>query len=78
MAEPEHEHAPVEHGGVHLPPPSFWPITTAIGLTLVLTGLVFNLVAAIVGAIISLASAALWIRDARRELHSLPDERHHG
>ncbi len=77
MAEPEDEHAEAEHGAVHLPPPSFWPITTAIGLTLVLTGLVLNFVVAIVGAIISLASAALWIRDARRELRSLPDERHH-
>ncbi len=78
MAGPEDEDAEAEHGAVHLPPPSFWPITTAIGLTLVLTGLVLNLAVAIVGAIISLASAALWIRDARRELHSLPEEQRHG
>ena len=75
MAEPERAHVAAGHDVIHLPPPSFWPVTMAIGLTLILTGLIINLVMTIVGAIIGIGSLVLWIRDARRELHELSEER---
>ena len=61
------------HQAFHLPPPSIWPATLALGIALLLTGLILNLVVVIVGAIITLAAIALWIRDARREFVELPD-----
>jgi hypothetical protein len=73
MAEPEHESHAESHGAFHLPPPSIWPAVLALGIALVLTGLILNLVVVILGAIIALAATALWIRDARREFSALPD-----
>lgn len=73
MAE---EHATEKSGGheaIHLPPPSYWPATMALGIALLLTGLIINLVITIIGVLISILSLALWVRDARRELHELPE-----
>ena len=47
----------------HLPPPSLWPIGFAIGIAVVLTGLVVSWIAAAVGAVIALVFGFLWIRD---------------
>ena len=74
---PEHEKAPTpaaaeEHAAVQ----SYWPILLAIGLALLLTGLVLIRVMVILGALLSLASAGLWIRDARREFRHLHDSSH--
>ena len=63
--QPEsHEDA---HGAFHLPPPSIWPVVLAIGIALVLTGLILNLIIVAVGALLVVVSTALWVRDARRE-----------
>jgi cytochrome c oxidase subunit IV len=61
------------HEEIHLPGPSWWPLTLAIGIALILTGLVVNLVMLVLGALIGIASLALWIRDARREYRALHD-----
>jgi len=69
--QPEsHEDA---HGAFHLPPPSIWPVVLAIGIALVLTGLILNLIIVAVGALLVVGSTALWVRDARREFHELPE-----
>ena len=70
------EHDPAahaEHEEIHLPGPSWWPLTLAIGLALTLTGLVVSPVLLAVGAVTGLASLGLWIRDARREYSGLHD-----
>ena len=72
MAEQEAQH-PDEHEAIHLPPPSIWPVVLAVGIALLLTGLIINLVMVIAGAVIVVLSIALWIRDARRELEELPE-----
>ena len=72
MAEPEAEH-PEAHDAIHLPPPSIWPVLVAVGIALLLTGLILNLVMVISGAVIAVLSIAFWIRDARRELKELPE-----
>ncbi|TME46359.1 MAG: hypothetical protein E6I56_07415 [Chloroflexi bacterium] len=69
--QPEsHEDA---HGAFHLPPPSIWPVVLAIGIALVLTGLILNLIIVAVGALLVVVSTALWVRDARREFSELPE-----
>jgi hypothetical protein len=73
MSEPE-EAAHAEHEEeIHLPGPSWWPLTLAIGIALTLTGLVLSLVMLAAGVVIGLASLGLWIRDARREYAALHD-----
>ena len=61
------------HGAFHLPPPSIWPVVLAIGIALVLTGLILNLIIVAVGALLVVVSTALWVRDARREFSELPE-----
>jgi hypothetical protein len=72
MAETE-PHAQVEqHEAFHLPPPSIWPPVLAVGIALLLTGLIINLVVVIIGAVLSLAATVFWVRDARHEFTELP------
>jgi Cytochrome c oxidase subunit IV len=61
------------HGAFHLPPPSIWPVVLALGIAILLTGLILNLVIVLVGAIVVIAALALWVRDARREFGELPE-----
>jgi hypothetical protein len=73
MAEPEEAEHAEGHGAFHLPPPSIWPAVLALGIALLLTGLILNLVIVTVGAVITIAAIALWVRDARREFGELPE-----
>jgi len=72
MAEPEQPQSE-SHEAFHLPPPSIWPVFVAVGIALILIGLILNLVIVIVGALIAVASVAMWVRDARREFSELPE-----
>jgi Rieske Fe-S protein len=51
----------------HLPAPTIWPIGFAVGVALVLLGLVISWPVAAAGAIITVVFAFLWIRHATRE-----------
>jgi hypothetical protein len=73
MAETNEDAHAQPHEAFHLPPPSIWPAVVAVGIALVLTGLIINLAVVIIGALITVAAIALWIRDARREFRALPD-----
>lgn len=73
MSAQESEHQPGSHEGIHLPPPSIWPVVLAVGIAVLLLGLVLNLALLIVGVIVFVASLALWVRDARREFQELPE-----
>jgi menaquinol-cytochrome c reductase iron-sulfur subunit len=48
----------------HLPGPSLWPIAFAIGVALLLLGLVISWVVALLGAIVAVVFGLLWARDA--------------
>ncbi|HEY0493481.1 MAG TPA: cytochrome c oxidase subunit 4 [Candidatus Dormibacteraeota bacterium] len=61
------------HELIHLPPPSIWPVVLAVGISVLLLGLVLNLVLMVIGLVITAASLALWVRDARREFTELPE-----
>jgi Rieske Fe-S protein len=66
----EHESVPEE---AHLPPPTLWPIGFAIGIVVVLVGLVINpeLISSIGGAIV-VVFGFLWAREATAELRGEP------
>lgn len=72
MSTPGSPHSEA-HETLHASPPSWWPLTMAIGVALTLTGLVINRVAMVIGVVIGLASLGLWVRDARRELRELDE-----
>lgn len=72
MAELEQDTHSEAHQAFHLPPPSIWPPVLAVGVALLLIGLIVNLVIMIIGAVLSITATALWVRDARREFTKLP------
>ncbi|MFL5958735.1 MAG: ubiquinol-cytochrome c reductase iron-sulfur subunit [Gaiellaceae bacterium] len=75
--EPEHPSPDTEHESLHeethLPPPTLWPIGFAIGIVVVLVGLVVNpeLISSI-GGVIVIVFGFLWARDATAELRGQP------
>jgi Rieske Fe-S protein len=77
LVEPEQPSTDTEHESLHeephLPPPTLWPIGFAIGIVVVLVGLVINpeLISSI-GAVIAIVFGVLWARDATAELRGQP------
>jgi Rieske Fe-S protein len=71
---PETEHES-RHEEVHLPPPSLWPIGFAIGIVVLLVGLIIDpLLISSIGAVIAVVFGILWARDATAELRAEPAE----
>jgi len=62
---------------IHLPGPSLQPFLLAIGITAMIIGLTFHHIVLYLGAALSIFVIAARIRDARRELDSLPTEHGH-
>lgn len=58
------------HPLVHMPSPTAWPIVLALGLTLVITGMVTSGYVSILGAVMTLAGSIGWFRNV------LPEEDH--
>ena len=58
---------------IHLPPPSYWPIALAFGITLIGVGVVSNIIVSIVGVIVMIMCIAGWTMENRR----LNQEGHH-
>lgn len=54
----------------HLPGPSLWPIAFAIGVALVLLGLVISWIVAAVGAVLVVVFGLLWARDVTGEVRT--------
>jgi hypothetical protein len=59
---------------IHLPGPSIQPFLLAIGITLSIVGITFNVGVMIAGIVLSVVVIGAWIRDARREFGELPAE----
>ena len=58
---------------IHLPPPTLWPLGFAIGIAVVLVGLIVNpLLISTIGAVIAIVFAILWARDATSEYRGRP------
>jgi hypothetical protein len=61
---------------VHLPGPSIQPVLLAFGITLGIVGITTFFVLVVIGALISVGTIAVWIRDTRREIDELPLDHH--
>jgi O-antigen ligase len=73
MAEhDEISEAPPVGETIHMPAPSLIPILNAVGLSIAIIAIPLSTIAVVVGLVLFLATAAVWIRDARRELDELP------
>jgi uncharacterized membrane protein (DUF485 family) len=59
---------------IHLPGASIQPFLLAIGITVAIVGITFNVAVMIGGIVLSVVVIAAWIRDARREFGELPAE----
>ncbi|MGH1487885.1 MAG: aa3-type cytochrome oxidase subunit IV, partial [Acidimicrobiales bacterium] len=66
---------PGDPTGVHLPAPSYWPITLAAALPLVGYGLIFNLWMAIPGIVLTMISLWGWALEPADDLD--PNDDHH-
>jgi hypothetical protein len=72
------QHGQVAHDGrhyhaenaVHMPAPTQWPLILAVGLTLILAGLVTNFMISLLGVVMGVAGAVGWFRQV------LPQEAH--
>lgn len=67
---PEPIDAGVDHGSeIHLPPASLWPITLAFGITVAMSGLVFNLWVSLAGGLIFVWAIRGWIQELMHSEH---------
>jgi hypothetical protein len=81
MAEDERIHtggpeAPPAGESIHLPGPSYLPIVTAVGLTIVVVGVVQSWLIVAFGVIVTLVAVLRWIRETREDIGELPLEHH--
>jgi cytochrome c oxidase subunit 1 len=67
-------HTHGEHGEIHLPPPSYWPVVMAIGITAALAGIVINTFVWIAGVLIILVALSGWMIELGRDLKTAPDD----
>jgi hypothetical protein len=77
MAETETEtggRLPQPTEEIHLPDPSYLPVLVALGVAIIVTGVVLSWYIVGLGAVIFLVSLYKWIRLARREMRELPLE----
>jgi type IV secretory pathway TrbD component len=82
MADDERIHtggpeAPPPGEAIHLPGPSYLPIVTAVGLTVVVVGVVRSWIIVALGLIITLVAVVRWVRETRQDIGELPLEHRH-
>jgi Rieske Fe-S protein len=71
--EPEQPSPDTEHEEAHLPTPTLYPIGFAIGIVVILVGLVIDpVLISSIGAAIAIVFGFLWARDATAELRGQP------
>jgi hypothetical protein len=61
---------------IHLPDPSIVPLFTAAAIALIVIGLAVAWWISIVGGVLFLVCATIWVRDTRHELDELPPTHH--
>jgi hypothetical protein len=78
MADPDDiVEAPPVGESIHLPAPSLLPVLNAVGLSIAIIAIPLSIYGVIVGLVLFLATAAVWIRSARREMDELPLDHSH-
>ena len=71
LERPGNELEPHE-GEPHLPSPTIWPFAFAVGVALVLVGLIVSWPVSAVGAAFTVVFGFLWVREATREVRGAP------
>lgn len=61
--ETENSHLQEHHHEVHLPAPTAWPFVLALGITLLLAGLVTSLTVTVLGAVLMVAASVGWFQN---------------
>lgn len=56
-----------EQPEIHMPSPSYWPITLAFGMALIAVGVVSSIIISIVGVVVMLVAIAGWTMENRAE-----------
>ena len=59
---------------IHLPDPSYLPPLMALGITLMVVGIVLSVFVVAIGAILFVITLVRWIRQTREEMAELPLE----
>jgi hypothetical protein len=59
---------------VHIPGPSYLPVWTAFGITLLLVGLVLSWGLTAAGGVIAIIAIVRWIKESRADINDLPLE----
>ena len=59
---------------IHLPGPSYLPVVTAAGLSILVIGIVHSWLLVAAGALIALIAIVRWIRETRQDISELPLE----
>ena len=66
--------APAAGESIHLPGPSYLPVTTAFGIALADCGVVLALPMVVIGVVIAVVSIWRWVGETRTEIGELPLE----
>jgi Rieske Fe-S protein len=67
--EPDQREHPLEPDAPHLPSPSPWPLGFAVGVVVVLVGLIINpVLISTIGGVIAVVAGFFWVREATAEL----------
>jgi hypothetical protein len=53
--------------GIHMPQPSFWPITLAISVLLLISGVLTSWVISVLGALLLIAAIVGWALENRKD-----------
>ena len=69
---PEEHRPPAPAEQVHLPGPTFLPALVALGVTLVVVGVVLSPYMLLIGTILFLVATVRWIREVREDISELP------
>jgi type IV secretory pathway TrbD component len=69
--------APPAGETIHLPGPTYLPIVTAAGITIIVVGVVQSWLIVAFGVIVTLVAVVRWIRETRQDVAELPLEHRH-
>jgi type IV secretory pathway TrbD component len=69
--------APPAGEAIHLPGPTYLPVTTAAGIAIAVVGVVLSWILVGLGVLITLVAVMRWIRETRRDIGELPLEHRH-
>jgi hypothetical protein len=64
--------APPAGEAVHLPGPTYLPVITAVGITIVVVGVVQSWILVAFGLIVTVVAVWRWVRETRADMAELP------